>query len=157
MKNNTHIVFAGGGTGSASLLEIAYKLWSGNRQIFLLGARSRDQLYDIEKFERLGPVRLATDDGTAGFHGLVPDLLRAALDEMPPAERDRAVFINCGPGPMVLRCFEVQEPIAPPDRIIGSIEYMTSCGVGICGKCASPSGALSCIDGPFLPLRDFRA
>jgi len=87
----------------------------------------------------------------------VPDLLRAALDEMPQAERDRAVFINCGPGPMVLRCFEVQEPVAPPDRIIGSIEYMTSCGVGICGKCASPSGALSCIDGPFLPLRDFRA
>jgi dihydroorotate dehydrogenase (NAD+) catalytic subunit len=150
------LVFAGGGTGSASLLEIAYKLWAGNRQMFLLGARSRDQLYDLEKFERLGPVRVATDDGTAGFHGLVPDLLRAALDEMPPSERDRAVFINCGPGPMVLRCFEIQEPIASPDRIIGSIEYMTSCGVGICGKCASPSGALSCIDGPFLPLREFQ-
>ena len=151
------LVFAGGGTGSASLLEIAHKLRPGNRPIFLLGARSRDQLYDLEKFERLGPVRVATDDGTAGFHGLVPDLLRAALDEMPPAERDRAVFINCGPGPMVVRCFEIQKPITSEDRILGSIEYMTSCGVGICGKCASPSGALSCIDGPFLPLRDFHA
>jgi hypothetical protein len=32
---------------------------------------------------------------------------------------------------------------------------MTSCGVGICGKCSSPSGALTCIDGPFLPWREF--
>jgi len=146
------LVFAGGGTGSASLLEIAYKLRPGNTQMFLLGARSRDQLYDLDKFERLGPVRVATDDGTAGFHGLVPDLLQSVLGEIPPD----AVFINCGPEPMVLRCFEIQKPMASEDRILGSIEYMTSCGVGICGKCATPSGALSCIDGPFLPIRDFQ-
>ncbi|MGD0013195.1 MAG: hypothetical protein ABSD56_02035 [Bryobacteraceae bacterium] len=45
---------------------------------------------------------------------------------------------------------------AGEDRIIGAIEYMTSCGVGICGKCASPSGAPTCIDGPFMPWRDFQ-
>jgi dihydroorotate dehydrogenase (NAD+) catalytic subunit len=56
---------------------------------------------------------------------------------------------------MVMRSFELQKAVASPDRIWGSIEYLTSCGVGICGKCASPSGALSCIDGPFLPLSDF--
>jgi dihydroorotate dehydrogenase subfamily 1 len=149
------LVFAGGGTGTASLLEIAYRLRAGNRQIFVLGAKSRDQLYDLEKFECLGPLRVATDDGSAGFHGLVPDLLRTVVDEMPPADRARAAFINCGPAPMVLRCFEIQKPITSPDRIVGSIEYMTSCGVGICGKCASPSGALSCIDGPFMPLAEF--
>ena len=44
------------------------------------------------------------------------------------------------------------EKFASEDRIFGSIEYTTSCGVGICGKCASPSGALTCIDGPFMPL-----
>jgi len=71
------------------------------------------------------------------------------------AERTHLVFINCGPEPMVRRCFELQRAWAPPERIYGSIEYMTSCGVGICGKCASPSGALTCIDGPFLPLREF--
>ncbi len=145
------LVFAGGGTGTASLLEIAHKLRSGNEQMFVLGARSRDQLYDLEKFERLGPVRVATDDGTAGFHGFVPDLLQTVLDEIPPG----AVFINCGPEPMVLRCFEIQRRIASAGDIIGSIEYMTSCGVGICGKCASPSGALSCIDGPFMALAEF--
>ncbi len=150
------LVYAGGGTGTASLLEIAHRLRPDNRQMFLLGARSSDQLYDLEKFECLGPVRVATDDGTAGFHGLVPDLVQSALNEMPKADLERAVFINCGPGPMVLRCFEVERQFASEDRIVGSIEYMTSCGVGICGKCASPSGALSCIDGPFMLLKDFR-
>jgi dihydroorotate dehydrogenase (NAD+) catalytic subunit len=149
------VVFVGGGTGSASLLEIAHRLRDRNRLMFLLGARSRDQLYDLEKFERLGPVQVATDDGSAGFHGLVPDLLASALAEMPAAGRDGAAFLNCGPGPMVMRSFELQKAVASPDRIWGSIEYLTSCGVGICGKCASPSGALSCIDGPFLPLSDF--
>ena len=43
-----------------------------------------------------------------------------------------------------------------PRRIIGAIEYMTSCGVGICGKCSSPSGALTCVDGPFLTEPEFR-
>jgi dihydroorotate dehydrogenase subfamily 1 len=149
------LVFTGGGTGTASLLEIAYKLRPGNTQIFVLGARSANQLFNLERFECLGAVRTATDDGSVGFHGLAPDLLRAAVDEMSAAERSRAVFINCGPEPMVHRCFQIQRPLASEDRIIGSIEYMTSCGVGICGKCATPSGALSCIDGPFLGLSDF--
>jgi dihydroorotate dehydrogenase (NAD+) catalytic subunit len=64
-------------------------------------------------------------------------------------------FINCGPEPMVRRCFELQRGLTPQDCILGSIEYMTSCGVGICGKCSSPSGALTCIDGPFLPCNEF--
>ncbi len=149
------IVHVGGGTGIASLLEIANKLRAGNRQIFLLGARTGEHLFDVEKFRELGPVYLATDDGTTGHHGYAPDLLREALEAAPDAGPDKLVFINCGPEPMVRRCFEVQCELAPEDRIIGSIEYMTSCGVGICGKCSSPSGALTCVDGPFLTRREF--
>ncbi|MGE5645219.1 MAG: tRNA-dihydrouridine synthase [Acidobacteriota bacterium] len=149
--SNSTIVFAGGGTGIASLLEIAHQSrGGGNRQIFLLGARSADHLIDLDRFRALGEVRVATDDGSAGLHGFVPALLR----DLPPAEREGAVFVNCGPGPMVVRCFDIQKQYVPEDRIIGAVEYMTSCGVGICGKCASPSGALTCIDGPFLPLNE---
>ena len=57
---------------------------------------------------------------------------------------------------MVWRCFEIEREIVSGDRIIGSIEYLTSCGVGICGKCSSPSGALTCLDGPFMPWREFQ-
>lgn len=151
------VVHVGGGTGIASLLEIARKFGPGNRQIFLLGARTREHLFGVAEFERLGPVHLATDDGTAGHNGYAPELLAGVLDGLSEGERGRLVFVNCGPEPMVRRCFEVQRGATSEERILGSIEYMTSCGVGICGKCSSPSGALTCIDGPFLPVREFRA
>ncbi|MFB3826648.1 MAG: tRNA-dihydrouridine synthase [Bryobacteraceae bacterium] len=154
---NSTLIFVGGGTGTASLLEIAHKLGPNNRQVFLLGGRSRTHLFDIDRFERLGPVYLATDDGSTGFHGYVPELLRTVVDGLPEAERQRIAFINCGPEQMVWRCFEIQKEMAPEDRMIGAIEYMTSCGVGICGKCSSPSGALTCIDGPFMPWKDFQS
>jgi dihydroorotate dehydrogenase (NAD+) catalytic subunit len=150
------IVYAGGGTGIASLLEIAARLAGKNKQVFLLGARTKGHVFGVEKFERLGRVWTATDDGTMGRHGFVPELLAGALAELSSAERERLVFVNCGPAAMVRRCFEVQKEIVPAERIVGSIEYMTSCGVGICGKCSSPSGALTCVDGPFLEWREFQ-
>ena len=89
--------------------------------------------------------------------GSFPELLGEVLAGIPAASRKRLAFINCGPEPMVRKCFDIQRELVSEDRIIGSIEYMTSCGVGICGKCASPSGALTCIDGPFLPWREFQS
>jgi dihydroorotate dehydrogenase (NAD+) catalytic subunit len=151
------VIHVGGGTGTASLLEIAHKLAAGNRQIFLLGAQTRRQLFDLDQFERLGKVLVATDDGSAGHHGYVPELIQEVLAGIPSGERGKIAFINCGPAAMVRKCFEIQRDLAPEERIVGSIEYMTSCGVGICGKCASPSGALTCVDGPFMPWRDFQA
>jgi dihydroorotate dehydrogenase subfamily 1 len=148
------VVHVGGGTGIASLLEIAHSLKERNRQIFLLGARSGDQLFGVEEFSALGETLAATDDGTAGVHGYVSELLAQTLERLPAGEAPW--FINCGPEPMVRRCFEIQRAKAPEERIVGSIEYLTSCGVGICGKCASPSGALTCIDGPFLLAGEFR-
>ena len=153
---NKTLVFVGGGTGIASLLEIAQGAKRGNRQIFLLGARSADHLFDLERFECLGTVRVATDDGTAGVHGYVSNLVAELAEELPAAERERTVFLNCGPEKMVLRCAEIERGLVPSDRIISAIEYMTSCGVGICGKCASPSGALTCIDGPFMAWQEFQ-
>ncbi len=146
------VIYVGGGTGIASLLEIGAR-FSGCPQIFLLGARTAAHLVELERFERLGRVLAATDDGTAGHHGPVTDLLWEAARDAGA----NPLFINCGPEQMVRRSFQIQREIAPAGRLIGSVEYMTSCGVGICGKCATPSGALSCIDGPFLPAAEFQA
>ncbi len=153
---NSTLIFVGGGTGIASILEIAHKLKQGNKLVFLLGARSQDRFFDLERFQCLGEVLLATDDGSAGFQGYVSELLPEVVAGIPAAERERTAFINCGPEPMVWQCFDIERQVAGEDRIIGAIEYMTSCGVGICGKCSSPSGALTCIDGPFMPWRDFQ-
>lgn len=151
------LVCVAGGTGIASILEIAQNLRERrNRFVFLFGARSSDQLFDLERFEGLGDVQLATDDGSAGLEGYASDLLMPAVARMTPEERKNLTFVICGPEPMVRKCFDIARQFASTERIIASIEYLTSCGVGICGKCSSPSGTLTCIDGPFLPWREFQ-
>lgn len=150
---NRDVVMLGGGTGIASLLEIG-KLLAGENQVhFLLGGRSRQDLFDLGKFEALGKVQISTDDGSVGHRGYVSELLRTWLDRGREAKGE-PLFILCGPEPMVHACFKLL-PEFGPDDVWAAIEYHTSCGVGICGKCASPSGALTCIDGPFLPRTHF--
>jgi dihydroorotate dehydrogenase electron transfer subunit/dihydroorotate dehydrogenase (NAD+) catalytic subunit len=152
---NHALVMVGGGTGTASLLEIARKFSAKNDLHFCFGARSENEFYDLDLFREIGSVHLATDDGSTGHHGYVTGVLRELLDGELSTQRDRLAFINCGPEPMVEGCLAIQRELVTADRILGSIEYMTSCGVGICGKCASPSGALTCIDGPFLNADEF--
>jgi dihydroorotate dehydrogenase (NAD+) catalytic subunit len=122
---------------------------------FFLGARTRDGFFDLDQFRRLGAVLLSTDDGSAGYPGAVTDLLRSEIAGRLGARRDQLTFINCGPEAMVQACFETERELVAPEHIWGAIEYMTSCGVGICGKCAAPSGRLSCIDGPFMGYAEF--
>ena len=149
------VVLVGGGTGIASLLEIAHAYQGANEIHILLGARSETEFFGLDLFRRLGRLRLATDDGSRGLHGPVTGLLREAAATDLDQRCEQVVFINCGPEAMMRACFEIGRKLVPPERILGAIEYMTSCGVGICGKCASPSGCLTCIDGPFLTMDQF--
>jgi len=95
-------------------------------------------------------VHVATDDGSAGFHGVVTECLRERLEALSGAEREKLVFYNCGPAPMVRAAEQVQREFCREEQIFSSIDYLTKCGVGICGACAAPDGRRLCVDGPFL-------
>jgi dihydroorotate dehydrogenase (NAD+) catalytic subunit len=148
-------VLVGGGTGIASLLEIAFKLERNCKMRSVLGARSGSEVFGVRDFERFGPVSVSTDDGTLGHHGRVSELLEQILAKSPAGSSESLAFVNCGPEPMIHACAKVERKYASEDRIVASVEYQTSCGVGICGKCAAPSGHLSCLDGPFMPIGAF--
>ncbi|GIR72464.1 MAG: hypothetical protein CM15mP74_37150 [Halieaceae bacterium] len=60
------------------------------------------------------------------------------------------VFYNCGPAPMIHASEAVQKEFVSSDRIFSAIDYLTKCGVGICGACTSPDGRRICVDGPFI-------
>jgi dihydroorotate dehydrogenase subfamily 1 len=149
-------VLVGGGTGIASLVEIGWKLKGAAKLTFLLGARSGGELFGAEELARIGDVEIATDDGSIGARGTVAALLERFLAERTAASLESLAFVNCGPEPMIEACAKIQARCVPDERIVAAVEYQTSCGVGICGKCASPSGHLSCIDGPFMPIGAFR-
>jgi dihydroorotate dehydrogenase electron transfer subunit/dihydroorotate dehydrogenase (NAD+) catalytic subunit len=141
------VIAVAGGTGLAAVYQLARDF--GNAEIFA-GARTAERLYFLEECKKIAPVHIATDDGSAGFPGLVTELLRNRLQEMSPEQRDKLVFYNCGPEPMVHAAEAVQREFCQQEQIFSAIDYLTKCGVGICGACVAPDGRRGCVDGPFL-------
>lgn len=145
---DAEIVAVAGGTGLAAVYQIARDY--GNAQVFL-GARTAERLYFKDECAAIATTHIATDDGSEGHHGVVTTLLDDWLDSLPPARREKLVFYNCGPAPMVHAAIAVQQRYAKDERIFSAIDYLTKCGVGICGACFAPDGRRLCVDGPFLP------
>ncbi len=141
------IMAVAGGTGLAAVYQAARDF--GNAEVFA-GARTGERLYFLAECQQIADVHVATDDGSVGYHGLVTELLRQRLQEMTADERDKLVFYNCGPEPMVHAAVAVQREFCRDDQIYSAIDYLTKCGVGLCGACATPDGRRLCVDGPFL-------
>lgn len=145
---DAEVIAVAGGTGLAAVYQLARD--HGNARLFL-GARTRERLYFLDEAAAAATsLHLATDDGSEGFHGLVTGLLDGYLAERTKAELEKLVFYNCGPAPMVHAAIAVQKKYCPTERIFSAIDYLTKCGVGVCGACAAPDGSRLCVDGPFL-------
>ena len=144
------IMAVAGGTGLAAVYQIARDF--GNAEVFV-GARSAERLYYLDECRQVAEVHVATDDGSTGYHGVVTELLRERLESMSADEREQLVFYNCGPQPMVHAAIAVQQEFCRADQIYSAIDYLTKCGVGICGACATPDGRRLCVDGPFLEVQ----
>jgi NAD(P)H-flavin reductase len=93
------------------------------------------------------PVRIATDDGSVGHHGLVTDLLAAALDEAPAA-----TVYACGPPRMLEAVRALCDARGAKAQL--ALEAGMACGFGACYGCvvalADGGYARVCVDGPVL-------
>ncbi len=120
-------VLVGGGTGTASLYELATQ--SGSGALILLGGRTREAILALADFEALpAELRLATEDGSSGRKGLVTDLL-----VLEPGDE---VFA-CGPTAMMDAVRQRAQAAGVPCRV--SLESRMACGFGICLGCAVPT------------------
>ena len=118
---------------------------------FCYGARKAEYFAGVEDFERLGiDVRLATDDGSRGHHGLVTDLLKQVLSE----HHGRPRIVCCGPEPMLEAVAKIAHATGVPCQV--SLETPMACGIGICFTCVAkvkqPNGGWdyqrTCVEGP---------
>lgn len=131
------VCLVGGGMGIAPLLYLAKRLTEQSALkstcAVLLGARTRTDLHFLEPaFRALGcSTYLATDDGSLGHHGLVSDLLPAALSGM------RKVYV-CGPLQMMATVARLCQAAQVPCEV--SLETHMACGLGACLGCAIPAG-----------------
>ena len=171
-----HLILVAGGIGQTPFLALAREQRglraygqaprtissSAGRITFCYGARSREYLAGLDDFAALGiEVHTSTDDGSAGHHGFVTDLLAAALDER--AKVDRAAgeacrVVCCGPEPMIAAVARLSARAGVPCD--ASLETPMACGLGICFSCvvrvrmgelaeSSPwDYRRSCVEGP---------
>lgn len=135
-------ILVGGGVGIAPLA-ILQDVLEGSATV-LLGFRDRGR---AQGAALLDGARLATDDGSTGFQGLVTDLLAEELRRDP-----EAVVYACGPAGMLEGVRALCERSATPAQL--ALEAGMACGFGACFGCAVPKrggGYLRvCVDGPVL-------
>jgi dihydroorotate dehydrogenase electron transfer subunit len=137
-------LLVGGGTGIASLYELAARAAARADVRVLLGARAAGDLMGRADFAALAGValRVATEDGSEGHRGLVTELLAQEL-----ADGDAVVYA-CGPTPMM----RAAACLAEGRRTLVSLENPMACGFGVCLGCAAPLAGggfgLVCRDGP---------
>ena len=138
-EDGRRAVLCGGGVGIAPLAILADELAAGVP--VLLGFRDGDRALGAALF---AGARVATDDGSAGHHGLVTDLLVQELESGPDA-----VVYACGPPAMLEAVRALCAGRGVPAQL--ALEAGMACGFGACFGCVVPTrdGYLRlCVDGP---------
>ena len=128
-------VLVAGGVGIASVFLLAKELSEAGEEVHLLyGARRARDLVGLEDFEDLGiQVRVATEDGSRGFRGLVTQILEPYFRSYPA--RSLAVY-TCGPNPMMQAVSRLASAHGAGCQV--SVETPMACGFGVCLGCSVP-------------------
>lgn len=147
IENYGTVICIGGGLGIALLCPIACALKeAGNTVIGIIGARTRDLLFYVDRMEDVcDEIHVMTDDGSMGRKGFTSDPLREILSSDRSIDRVWAI----GPAIMMKVCTEVTREFAVPTTV--SLNSIMIDGTGMCGGCRVEVGGeakFACVDGP---------
>lgn len=144
----TRTLLIGGGVGTAPMLMLGETLQRmGCKPTFLLGARSKNDVLQLEQFETLGDVYTTTEDGSMGEKGYVTmhSLLR---------ERAFDMIYTCGPKPMMMAVAGYAKKSGIECEV--SLENTMACGVGACLCCVEKTDeghVCVCKEGPVFNIK----
>ena len=121
------------------------------------GAKTAELLTGLDRLKGFCDLRTATDDGSAGYHGLVTDLLRGDLGGYEP---EKTMIYACGPVAMIRSLSHVVGKSVIRCEV--SLEERMACGIGACLGCAvaitESHGKTAyrrvCHDGPVFDIRE---
>jgi dihydroorotate dehydrogenase electron transfer subunit len=140
------LVTVGGGIGQTPMLALLKRAlglqgYGGKpprrevpRASFYYGVRTAELLAGLEDFRAVGAeIHLATDDGSQGFRGYVPQLVEEHFLAGRHATKQR--WVGCGPEPMMHALANIAAKHRIPLDL--SLETPMACGVGICFSCVT--------------------
>jgi dihydroorotate dehydrogenase electron transfer subunit len=143
-------VLIGGGIGIAPLLSL-FSVKKLKIQAVFWGIKKKVEYFDFKKiclnFYDI-PTHLASEDGSVGTQGMVPDVVEALLNS---SINVHPTVFACGPVKMLKAihriCFRKNLPL------FVSMESCMACGMGYCLGCAIPRAGVNsylkvCQDGP---------
>ncbi|MBO5750616.1 MAG: dihydroorotate dehydrogenase electron transfer subunit [Bacteroidaceae bacterium] len=148
-KKGEKVLLVGGGVGVAPLLEYGKVLKEvGAKPVFLLGARTKTDLMQLDLFGKYGDVYITTEDGTEGENGFVTQhsvLTKESFDRIS----------TCGPKPMMVAIAKFAKANSISCEV--SLENMMACGLGACLCCVEKTvkgNVCVCKEGPVFNIND---
>lgn len=141
------VLFVAGGVGTAPVYPQAKWLKEhGVTADVIIGAKTADLFTYVDEMNQVAEVYLCTDDGSAGFHGMVPALMRDLMDNR-GKKYDLCVII----GPMIMMKFATQTAKEYGLPATVSLNALMVDGTGMCGACRVTVGGetkFTCVEGP---------
>ncbi|MGM9705352.1 MAG: dihydroorotate dehydrogenase electron transfer subunit [Prevotella sp.] len=141
-------LLVGGGVGVAPLLFLGKKIKeSGGEPTFLLGARTKDDILELDMFEETGRVFTTTEDGSHGEKGFVTN--HSIL-----SKENFDLISTCGPKPMMMAIARYAYKNNIECEV--SLENKMACGVGACLCCVEKTtegNTCICKEGPVMNIK----
>lgn len=137
-------LIVGGGSGIAPFVQLGRELKKNNIQTtFLIGGRTKNDVFLTEEFSEFGKVLVTTEDGSRGEKGFVTH------HSVFNGDFGFSKIYTCGPDPMM----KAIAKIASEKNVDceASLENMMACGIGACLCCVTPTvngNKVVCTEGP---------
>lgn len=155
-------ILVGGGAGIASLMLLAAELKkAGVRTLGLVGAVNRARLLSVSDLRRIDvETHIATDDGSAGHHGFVTEILGGILERPQTYSLRNPAIYACGPNGMLRAVAEMTLSYHTPTQL--AMENRMGCALGVCLGCVcrvrTATGEVEyqrvCTEGPVFNAED---
>ena len=144
-------LLVGGGVGVAPLLLLGKKLLEYDiKPIFLLGARSKQDLLELDLFNEVGTVFCTTEDGSFGEKGYVT---QHSVLKTPNFSQ----IYTCGPKPMMVAVAAYAKKNEITCEV--SLENLMACGIGACLCCVEKTTEghkCACTEGPVFNINELQ-
>ncbi len=146
-------LLVGGGVGVAPMLILGRILKeNGVEPYFLLGARTKEILMELDNYKKIADVGVTTEDGSLGVKGFVTDhpLMNETLDQMD-------IVYTCGPDPMMRAVAAKAKQKNITCEV--SLENLMACGIGACLCCVvdtKEGHKCTCTEGPVFDTKDLK-